>query len=59
MKKLLLNKPLWIVIMSLVYMLVMPFGTFDPLKPGFWVAIALAVFTEFFTLGLIRKHQVK
>ena len=58
--KLLMTKYLVpIAVMSLVFMLLMPFGTFDPSELGFYLSIIQAVFIGVVTPALINRFRVK
>lgn len=48
-----------VVIMASAFMWLMPYGTFDPREPGFYMAIALAIFIQFVTVKLINRFRVK
>jgi hypothetical protein len=48
-----------IIIMSLVFMWLMPYGTFDPTQMGFYLSILLAVFISLVTRFLLKRFRTK
>ncbi len=48
-----------VILMASAFMWLMPYGTFDPREPGFYMAIALAIFIQFVTVKLINRFRVK
>jgi hypothetical protein len=45
--------------MSIAFMFLMPFGTFNPTELGFSLSIIQAVFTNVVTVALINRFRVK
>jgi hypothetical protein len=48
-----------IIFMSLVFMWLMPYGTFDPTQMGFYLSILLAVFISLVTRFLLKRFRTK
>jgi len=48
-----------IILMSVFFMLLMPYGTFDPSQLGFYMSILCAVIIVVVTRLLIRRFRVK
>jgi hypothetical protein len=55
----LLNHLPEIIFMSLVFMWLMPYGTFDPTQMGFYLSILLAVFISLVTRFLLKRFRTK
>ena len=55
--KLIFSTPFDIFWMSIVFMWLMPFGTFDYGAPGFYLCIAQAVINSVSIRLLLKKHQ--
>jgi hypothetical protein len=44
---------------SLIFMWLMPWGSFDLKQPGFWTSIILGAYIYFFVPFVIKKFQTK
>jgi hypothetical protein len=56
-KTILFSVPFDIITMSLIFMYLMPFGTFSPNEMGFYLCIFQATITIFLTKYLLKKYQ--
>jgi hypothetical protein len=57
MRRILLKPIVGIVSMSVMFMWLMPFGTFDFTKLGFYICIGLAISLEFSIRYTFKKYQ--
>lgn len=55
--RILFSLPFDIFLMSLLFMWLMPFGTFDYLEIGFYLSILQAILTAVTTRFLLKKYQ--
>lgn len=48
-----------VILMSLVFMWLMPYGSFDPKEIGFYICIVLAILLEISLIWFLKKFRVK
>ena len=53
------NRILWLILMSISFMWLMSWGSFDPRKLGFYGAILFAICCEVVTNYFINKYRIK
>ena len=53
------NRIISIVVMAVVFILLMPYGTFNPKHIGFYLCIGLALILELSIWKIIRYYQSK
>lgn len=59
MKYTVIKHIIWITALSVAYMWLIPWGSFDPTQVGFYMCIVLAAFCEITIPWMINKNKVK